>query len=725
MFGICLSKNKSERTVLYVKSMVLPIIDEIPGLAAIEHLVAGEPLPVTYPEYPVICFGMEAFDLATNRIHAEKFSTLRGTSEWINGIRHILTYEPEYVYEHPDVWWDFYNDIVLPIRYPITTEPVVNIRSQIVPSSFQAVEALGNYFKANPGTYTFDIETSGFRAHVDKILCISIGISEQLSWVLTPACWETEDRLEILKQIFSNPKVQWIAHNGKFDIRFMRRLLGFAPYLTHDTMLLHYTLDERVGTHGLKHLCSTRLALPDYEKELHSHLRRKSDSFDTIPSAILYKYAGQDTCFTFRLWHQLNRELADSPFYANLVAAYNLLMEASNVLGDIETYGFEMDLAALEQVKTTLTSQCAADEETLSLLAGSGFNPRSFKQVAVHLYDVAGFQEVKLFRNNKPRSTSAEALKKLQIRYPESVFLKTLLHYRETKKILSTYVISVLELIDPDGRLRTDFKLHGTVTGRLASGTPNLQNVPRPKKNPSARLIRNMFIAGEGNVLIGADYSQAELRVAATFAKEDRMRAIWAENRDMHTETCLDLFGETYTSEDRMIAKMLNFGVIYGRTAGSIAVERGIPMYEAVRLLDKFFDSKPKLKNWLDNIRVEAQNNGYLITPTGRMRRFGLFTPANEWRALNQAANFPISSTASDICLKAAINMHYWCQKTGLGKVLLLVHDSIYVQAREENAQVVSDQLEIYMLRAGEEVLSSTYIPMKVDVHVAYRWGDL
>lgn len=726
MHGHLVLPGNADYRKVYFDALIAPIIVEA-GLSVDQYTIGDttDLLPLNN-DCVVICLGLEPFEAITGQRYLESFAKLQGTSVWVDGRRVVLTYSPEHVIEHTSVFRDFYNSLTIPVRYPILDKPVVHIRSQVVPPGWEALDLIERTIRANPGIYTFDIETSGFNPRTDRILCISIGYNGSGSWVLTEDSWNDSRKVAIWQKLFSNPDIHWVAHNGKFDIRFIRHHLGVVPYLRHDTMLLHYILDERIGTHGLKLLCSTRLALPDYEAELHKYLRRKADSYDTIPKPVLYKYAGQDTCFTYRLYDQLMREIKDSPFYANLWQAYGFVMEASNVLGDIETHGFVMDRQALDAVEHTLTAQCEAAEAQLAEIVGTTeFNPRSPKQVAAYLYDICRFDEVKLFRNKKKRVTSAEALKKLLLEHPKDAFLQTLLHYRETKKILSTYVIAVREAIDDDGRLRTDFKIHGTVTGRLSSSKPNLQNIPRPKKNESAKLIRNLFTVPEGSVIVGADYSQAELRVVAVFSGEEWMRNVWLSGTDLHTMTCLDLFGNTYTSEDRMIAKMLNFGVVYGRTAGSIAVERGISMLEATRLYNKFFDSKPKLRKWLDETRDLAESQGYLITPVGRMRRFDIFTADNTWRQLNQSANFKVSSTASDCCLLAAMRLHYWLRETGKGQILLLVHDSIYVECRKEWAAEVSAKLEECMLDAGRFILGTDWIELAVDTHVATRWGDL
>jgi len=670
----------------------------------------------------LICFGQKVFEKVTGQT-VTNFYNERGTSAWLRegSQRVILTYTPDYVGINPNAFIDFVSDLTIPCKYPIPKEPTVVTQNTVIDADLvklrQVYETLGSGKYPHP---TIDVETTGFNAERDSLLCISIGLTENRSVVLTPGSWKTYPN--IVKRILLTTN-QWVGHNIKFDAHFLRKLEPDFDY-AHDTLLMHYVLDERLGVHGLKYLASTRLALPDYEAELREHLKRKGDSYDTIPTDVLYRYAGQDACYTLRLFKQLQEEIVDDERRVHIEHAYEFLIEAQKALGEIEDHGFIIDQDSLDELEIYLYQMLEELVEQLQEIV-PGINPRSPKQVAAYLYDTMGYREVKLFRNHKPRSTAHEALVKLSEIYPDDPFIQLLLTYRDGQKIYSTYVQPIRAAVDPDGRLRTDFKLHGTVTGRLSSSKPNLQNVPRPTKNEAAQRIRNLFIVEEGNVMVGADYSQAELRIAAMFAREEGMKEIWESGRDLHTETCIDLFGQNFTHEDRMIAKMLNFGVVYGRTASSISVERGISMAEANGLMNRFFAAKPKLYNWLQKTRRQAVDDGFLVTPLGRVRRFGLITPDNEWRIQNQAANFLIQSTASDCCLRAAIDMHNWCKEHGMGKVLLLVHDSIYVECKREDAERVQGQLEHLMRAAALKVLDDDWIPMAVESLVAQKWGQL
>lgn len=712
----------TERTEALQKYFIDPIFQER-NLAPPQPVSVKRAMSLTFNADVAAVFGQTAWEQITQQ-PVVNFVNQRGTSYWAKNhnstglTRFVLTYNPEYVGRTPDVFRNFEDDLIIPVKYPITEPPSVEGTNLIVGANLVRLRQVYEAVQQKP-ICSIDVETSGFNPRRHRLLCISIGLTETYSVVLTPEAWKQYPSM--VRNILRTGK--WVAHNAKFDAHFLRMLEPSFTY-QHDTLLMHYALDERLGVHGLKYLAATRLALPDYETELQAYLPNKATSYDQVPSEVLYRYAGQDAQYTLRLHHQLVKELKDDPHAEHVSKAYDFLLEAQRALGEIEDHGFVIDKAAVDELEQHLDEQIQDIERQIDCIA-PGLNPRSPKQVAAYLYDSMNHQEVKLFRNNKPRSTCREALEKLQVLYPDDPLLSLLLTYRDMQKISSTYVKPVKDSIDPDGRLRTDFRLHGTVTGRLSSSKPNLQNVPRPTKNDSAKLIRNLFVAGEGNVIVGADYSQAELRIAAMFSREESMRTIWASGRDLHTETTIDLFGENWKPEDRMIAKMLNFGVVYGRTASSISVERGISLGEANRLMNKFFSSKPRLRDWLNKTRKEAVEKGYQVTPIGRVRRYGLITPDNEWRIQNQAANFPISSTASDCCLQAAIDMHYWCKAHSKGQVLLLVHDSIYVECREEDAERVGDQLVHFMRVAPLKLLNDDWIVMDAEAHYAKKWGEL
>jgi DNA polymerase-1 len=702
----------------------------------IQAELEGYIAPITYPP-PIITFGQETLD-ALFGTDVYNLSTIRGASLWRNGQRIVPTWLLGTLITQPGRYQDILHDFHNVITYPIYEQPDDSEKAikHDIAYHAQYIEQFHEEVLNTTGRACLDLETSGFDPWNDKILCVALGYgaAPYKALIVTQELAYSPEGIAALSKLFNDQSIDWVFQNGKFDIRFLNEQLKTAPEITEDTLLLHYTLDERLGTHGLKELSQEKLGVSDYEKELHKHLKRKADSYDTIPTPVLFRYAALDVIYTLRLFDRLMREMQDQPTKRQLLRLYRFLVKAENVFTEVEQNGLVVDKKMAQATLEKFTEIAEGHIVEMQRLVGDGrknlkkpFNPGSWQQVQYYMYKVRGMPIVKLFRNHKDESTAREALDKLleKPEYAGDRFLTTLVNYRMVKKILSTYVAPLEHIVHKDGRLRTDFKLFGTVTGRLSSSKPNLMNIPRPAKNDYAKPIRNMFIAAPGNVLVYADYSQAELRVLAHYCQDPFLLEVFRTGRDLHKETSVILFGEDFKSEDRMIAKMLNFGLVYGRSAQSIALERGIPLLEAQKIMDDYFAQMPQVLGWLETTRNRAVKEGYLVTEMGRMRRFGLITDKNLREIRNQASNFPVSSIASDICLTALMNIHEEFKQRRIAKILLMVHDSILSECRKEDAKEVTEIVTRHMEAAPPKVLVDCSVPFKVDSHVGLRWGAL
>lgn len=602
------------------------------------------------------------------------------------------------------------------------TPKVLYVTTQSSPSLIE--QMFLDIFEAK--NVAIDLETNGYSPFTNGILCIAIGTSTNNAYIIAADLLQSDDFCTRLRHLFTKEDINWVCHNAKFDCRFLlnHRRIKACPKVKHDTMIMHYVLDERLGTHGLKQLACSKLGAPDYEGYVHALIPSQETSYQYVPRRVLFEYAALDVCYTLALLERMQQELSQGD--PCLQEIYSFLVEATNAFVEIENNGILVDKEAVHAAIESFGKEISERYALLAELVGPEFNPRSPKQVASYLYDACQMQEIRLFRNHKPRSTSREALDKLAAIYPDNKFLKLLTDIRSLEKLLSTYVHPILEKVNPyNGRLYTDFKLHGTVTGRLASSKPNLQNVPRTTKNKWAAVIRNFFVAGEGRTIVGCDYKGAELRVATCFAEEPVWRDAFLHDRDLHAEVCLKIFGPGWTKENRMIAKMLNFGLLYGRGASSIATERNMTQDAAQAIVRSYFEAVPMIAKHLQWIKNETRIKWELTTPFGRKRRFGFVTKQNFGAISPQAANFRVSSTSSDCCLRAALDMHYWCKANPQydAKVLLTVHDSVYVECPIEHADTVQEILEIVM-EAAPKSKGLTYVPFTVDAHQAYRWGQ-
>lgn len=754
-----------------------------------------------------VIFAMGRESCTSLGIH-EKLTQVRGCSFWNNDVRIIPTWHPSKLMETPDLFMDLVHDMNAGIKFAVSNpnipkthkstvwldvvktevrrlvskeitgpeldsaltvlekivpKPDVVLVEDIIVNRIDTIEQFQNFrnsLKKNQ-YIVCDIETSGFSPFKDRILCIGLAVNRTQSYILTEKLYEFPQGAEAVRELLESRDYRFVFHNAKFDIRFLlnHHLIRATKMLaSEDTMLLHYALDERLGTHGLKQLCRQRLGLPDYEQELHAVLPKQSVSYIYIPKSILFHYAARDVCFTFRLLEHLQAELEEEEKYDQLHRLYRFLMDALNHLIEIEDNGIRVDMPTVLKAERDFTKYAGILQMRLRRLTGNPIlNPRAPKQVAAAIYDTFKCPAVRLFRNHKERSTGREALDKilaalvephkikqllndlanwptpesdaivleLEKKAPAVAFILYLMKLREVSKILSTYVKPIQSMVQPNGRIYTDMKLQGTVTGRLAGAKPNLLNIPRKQKNAFAGRIRDFFVASEGHILVDADYASMEMRVAAEFAKEPFWRDAFEKGLDLHSLMAEKIFGPGYSKENRMIAKMFNFGLIYNRGAKSVAVERGLDLAVAEQWMTDFFISIPTAQKWLNNTKRKAIEQGYLETPVGRLRRFGLVTSENQYRIESQACNFPVQSTASDCCLFALMEIHDWLKETGYGKALLMVHDSIILDVQLEYVDVVSAKLKEVMEQAPIKLFGASYIQFRADPASAESWGGL
>lgn len=665
-----------------------------------------------------------------------------------NDTRFVFFYALPYLFIDPTVLIDLEQIIRIS---SLDIDPDLDNCTNVVCQSEQDLQSLYNKISSIDYPIALDLETSGLSAYEDEILCIAIGLTENLSYIIPKELLNYHKTIDILEL----EHVQWVGHNAKFDAGFIYQHYGIHIAFKHDTMLLHYVLDERQGTHGLKPLSCRLLGLPDYEEGIRKYLPRKDSSYALIPPDALYKYAGYDVCFTVRLLDRLKYFVSSSDNREGYIQVYEFLMEASDMFIDIETTGMYFDLVTAQELEKNYFEKEEDIKSQITEITHEGFNPGSPKQVGEFLYTKLGLEDPYVILEKKPLCTDKETLAYLQKVYPDIKVLPLLLELRKLSKIRATYITALIKRTESDNRLRTQMKLHGTVTGRLSSSQPNFQNFPRVSRNEYARPIRNLITATDKDtILLGADYSQAEIRVAAILSQESFYQQVYSQGLDVHTETAKKLFdleiipcegmeGYSRFIEQRSLAKNLNFGLIYGQGAAAIARLYNMDMNEAQSLYDQFYMTIPNLAKWLQDTRNFAYENGYCTTPFGRQRRFGFcispelqneigFGESNQWRIKTMSGNFAIQSLASDITLRAAIDLHNDLKSSEFihGKILALVHDAIYLEVPKRSLNITTMKLEEYMLEAPKKILGKNsqgelFVPFSVDIHSNKKWGEL
>ncbi len=388
------------------------------------------------------------------------------------------------------------------------------------------------------------------------------------------------------------------------------------------------------------------------------------------------------------------------------------------VLAGMEKVGFKIDRSGLSEYSDELGRMCSEYTESIYFEAGHEFNINSTKQLAEVLFD-----ELKLPVHKKTKtgySTDAETLEKLR---PYHSIIDRILEYRQVAKLRSTYCDGLLKVADGNGRIHSSFNQTVTATGRLSSSEPNLQNIPI--RSELGRKMRKYFVPeNDDYVLVDADYSQIELRVLAAVSGDENMIRAFADGHDIHTETAASVFGvlpEDVTPEQRKRAKAVNFGIIYGIGAFSLANDIGVPKYEADQYIKNYLARYPQVSEYLDNTVADAVRDGYVTTIFGRRRYIPeLSSPKKQMQAFGKrvAMNSPIQGAAADIIKIAMINVDAALKKSGIdARLILQVHDELILEAHRTCAKQAAD-----ILKREMENAVPLAVPLSVDIGIGDNW---
>lgn len=604
-----------------------------------------------------------------------------------------------------------------------------------------------------------DIETTGFNWMTCKFLCLALCWEEGKVIVLTRQMLESPLVRAALKKLFENRNIKFIWQNGKFDIKFIRHQLKIWARVDEDILLKHYCIDERKGTHDLETMSVKYLGASGYKSKFQSKLKFENGlSFTPDEFKELYEYCAQDTDYTFRLCFVFD-PLLDAEGNSRKTYEY-ILIRASEVLCRAEMRGFLVDQVYLEKIRvefeleleklltrlSDIVYEQGWNSEQYAAAMGAktipdAFNIASPKQLSFAVIHVLGLPKYKngygtdkkamkfwLEKLGAPKEKAFDkdeegykaAVEAWVLESPINEFIHRLTTYRKKSKIYSTYIMGVKKALYPDGRVHPTFMLHGTETGRLACKEPNMQNPPR------GPLIKNLFIVEEGWIIIQADYSQAELRVLAVESGDPTLRKVYFEDRDLHDEVAIQLYGPNFSKEDRVKVKAVNFGIPYGRSEYTIAEEYGMPLKDARDVIRKWFAQLPVAGDYVKEMRAyPKKHGGYTVeTAFGRKRRFPLITEENANSVENEAINFPISSTASDCTLLSCVEImldHYIDERFD-AHIINEVHDSIVVEVPLHNAYPVAMIMKQVMASLpGREL--GTDVPFKADIEIGKCYG--
>ncbi len=488
--------------------------------------------------------------------------------------------------------------------------------------------------------------------------------------------------LTTLAPILEDATKPKVLQNAKFDRLCLRNNHLELDGVVFDTMLASYVLDPDQG-HSLDTMVMKYLGL---QTTSYKQLVGKHQSIAAIAIADVAKYCGADAYFTYKLHHILKSEIEQYPDLAKLFYEVEMPLEA--ILATMEWTGIRIDKDYLGEFARKLDQDLEQIAINAYTQAGKNFNLNSPKQLAEILVELLGDKFIKKSRKSKTGySTDVAVLNKLAVEHP---LIDTILEHRTLAKLKSTYVDALPLLIHPQTqRVHTDFNQAVTSTGRLSSSNPNLQNIPI--RTAFSRQIRAAFLPQENWLLLAADYSQIELRIMAHLSGEPHLVAAYNANEDVHTRTAqLLLEKDTVTSEERRLAKIINYGVLYGMGAQKFSRETGISVKEAKQFIDKFNQRYAKIFEYMQEIETFAENHGYVTTILGRRRYFhDLNQMAGYQKAalLRSAVNAPIQGASADIIKVAMINLAEFL-KPYQARLLLQVHDELVFEIPLDGAYV-------------------------------------
>ena len=487
--------------------------------------------------------------------------------------------------------------------------------------------------------------------------------------------------------------------------------------MIHDTMLMSYVLEAHLK-HELPLLAARSLARSIPTRESVVGKGAKAISAKQADSKAVVELLGEEAA-AIRALHAVLMTRLD--LEDGLMGIYETLEQPLiGVLGRMEEAGVAIDDFRLAQQSEALTVRIDSLVAEAYKLAGREFNLASPKQLGQVLFDELGLPAKKKTSSGTP-STDEEVLTELALDYP---LPKLILEHRRLTKLKSTYLDKLPRMVDPkDGRVHTTFGQAVAVTGRLASSDPNLQNIP--VRTDEGRAVREAFVAESGNVIISADYSQIELRIMAHLSQDKGLLDAFARGEDIHRATAAEVFGrkpEEVTSDERRMAKVINFGLIYGMSAFGLAQNLGIERRMASHYIDEYFARYPGVRTYMEAKRAEAHEKGYVETAFGR--RLWIPEIASSRKPVQAAAeraaiNAPMQGTAADLIKKAMIAVDDWLRSEGLRtKLILQVHDELILEAPADEAELV--KARVPELMAGVASLS---VPLVAEVGMGDSWG--
>ena len=574
---------------------------------------------------------------------------------------------------------------------------------------------------------TLDTETTGLDYMQAELVGISLAVTEGEAAYIplahdyagAPEQLSRHQVLEDLKPWLEDATHKKLGHHLKYDAHIFARYGIRLAGMQFDSMLESYVLNSVATRHDMDSTAKFYLDIDTIHYEDVAGRGAKQLTFNQVALQEAAPYAAEDADVTLRLHRHLWQELGK---IRPLKKLYETIEQPLvPVLFEMEENGVLIDRAMLRKQSGELAKTMARLEKSAHDAAGGPFNLGSPKQLQQILFEDQGLPVVRKTPKGQP-STAEDVLQELAAEYE---LPRIILDYRSVSKLKSTYTDKLPDQIcKATGRVHTSYHQAVAATGRLSSTDPNLQNIPI--RTPEGRRIRKAFVAPGGKVLLAADYSQIELRIMAHLSGDAGLLQAFADERDVHQATAAEVFGiavDDVSAEQRRSAKAINFGLMYGMSAFGLGKQLGIARAEAQAYVDLYFERYPGVKAYMDNIRAEARDLGYVETLFGRRLYLPQINDRNAQRrqyAERSAINAPMQGTAADIIKTAMIDVHAWLVQSRVpARMIMQVHDELVFEVEESAAQELGAEIRARMCRAAQ-----LEVPLVVEAGIGASWDE-
>ncbi len=574
---------------------------------------------------------------------------------------------------------------------------------------------------------SFDTETDALDAMRARLVGISLAVEPGKAAYIplnhdypgAPAQLPMQQVLDALRPVLEDPAKKKLGQHGKYDLHVLRRHGIEVRGYHDDTMLESFVLNSTATRHDMDSLAQRYLGYTTIKFEDVAGKGAKQISFSQVGIDEASRYAAEDADVTLRLHRALAPQLLALP---SLDQVYREIeMPLVPVLASIEANGVQVDVAELRRQSQDLSTRMLAAQQKATELAGRSFNLDSPKQLQAVLFDELKLPALVKTPKGQP-STNEEALEAIAEQHE---LPRVILDYRGLAKLRSTYTDKLPEMVNADtGRVHTSYHQSGAATGRLSSSDPNLQNIPI--RTDDGRRIRRAFVAPEGKLLLAADYSQIELRIMAHLSEDPGLVRAFEQGADVHRATAAEVFGRSLdevTSNERRAAKAINFGLMYGMSAFGLARNLGIDRGQAQDYVALYFSRYPGVRDFMDRMRQQAREQGYVETLFGRRLYLNDINARNQGLragAERAAINAPMQGTAADIIKRAMVDVDGWLKASAApARMILQVHDELVFECEAGYIDELRTAVVLHMSQAAQ-----LKVPLVVDTGHGHNWDE-